>query len=150
MSTLRCSTLKYWHQFSDSAMSDDHSVEEKLDLLLKSVPTLSNKQDALADRHDASQRELNSSWRKMSQQPRRTQQSMHSKGARGTAPTSLNRKATRNNSTLTKEWKTELMWQQRGSRGWLHLRGTGKPYRRLLMNYKKVWTLLLKGRSIFV
>ena len=52
--------LSIGYQFIDSATSDDHSVEEKLDLLLKSVPTLSNKQDALANRHDASQRELNS------------------------------------------------------------------------------------------
>ena len=90
--------LSSGYQFIDSAMSDDHSVEEKLDLLLNSVSVLSSKQDALANRHESSQRELNSKLKKMSQQPRRTQQSVCSKGARGTAPTSSNRKATRNNS----------------------------------------------------
>ena len=53
------------YQFIDSAMLDNQSVEEKLDLLLKSVSTLSNKQDALADWHEASQRELNSKLKKL-------------------------------------------------------------------------------------
>jgi len=39
-------------------------VEEKLNLLLKSVSALSSKQDALANRHKASQGELNSKLKK--------------------------------------------------------------------------------------
>jgi len=41
-------------------MSGDHSLEEKLDLLLKSVSVLSSQQDVLANRHESSQWELNS------------------------------------------------------------------------------------------
>ena len=52
--------LSSGYQFIDSAMSGDHSVEEKLDLLLKLVSVLSSQQDVLANRHESSQRELNS------------------------------------------------------------------------------------------
>ena len=52
--------LSSGYQFINSAMSGDHSVEEKLDLLLKLVSVLSSQQDVLANRHESSQRELNS------------------------------------------------------------------------------------------
>ena len=57
--------LSSGYQFIDSAMSDNHSVGEKLDLLLKSVSVLSSKQDALANRHKASQREMSSKLKKL-------------------------------------------------------------------------------------
>jgi len=57
--------LSSGYQFIDSAMSDDHSVEEKLNLLLKSESVLSSKQDALANRYEASQWEMSSKLKKL-------------------------------------------------------------------------------------
>ena len=90
--------LSSGYQFIDSVMLDNHSVEEKINLLLKSVSVLSSKQDALANRHEASQWELSSKLKKLEEDVTTAQEDVTERGARGTAPTSSNRKATRNNS----------------------------------------------------
>ena len=145
--------LSSGYQFIDSAMSDNHSVGEKLDLLLKSVSVLSSKQDALANRHEASQRELSSKLKKLEEDVTTAQEDATEralKRSKRDRSYEFKQKGHKEQFDLTKEWRTELMRQQRGSRGWLHLRGIGKPYRSPLMNYKKVWTLLPKGRSISI